>query len=67
MPLERHYSLREAARLVGIDPRVLKRWLLQDLGILVPRVRRGGKTMIRERDVERVLEKRRDARAAIRR
>jgi predicted site-specific integrase-resolvase len=64
--LEKHYSLREAAKQIGVDPRALKRWLRQDLGILLPRVRRGGKVMIRERDIQRVVEKRADARTAIR-
>jgi predicted site-specific integrase-resolvase len=62
--LEKHYSLSEAARIIGVDRRALKRWLRQDLGILLPRVRRGGKALIRERDIERVLEIRRDARAS---
>ncbi len=61
--LEKHYSLSEAARLIGVDRRSVKRWLRQDLGILLPRVRKGGKVLIRERDVQRVVEKRRDARA----
>jgi predicted site-specific integrase-resolvase len=62
MMLERHYSLSEAARLIGVDRRALKRWLRQDLGIVIPRVRHGAKVMIRERDIERVLGMRRDAR-----
>ena len=65
MSLEKHYSLSCAARLIGIDRRALKRWLAEE-NILLPRVRRGGKTMIRERDIERVLAKRRDARLAAR-
>jgi len=63
MPLEKHYSLSSAARQIGVDRSTLRRWLIQE-GILVPRVRRGGKVMIRERDVQRVVEKRRDARTA---
>ena len=63
--LEKHYSLSEAARQIGVARKTLRRWLVQDCGILLPRVRRGGKVMIRERDIERVLAKRRDARAAL--
>ena len=61
MMLEKHYSLSEAARIIGVDRRALKCWLRQDLGIILPRVRHGAKVMIRERDIERVLEIRRDA------
>jgi excisionase family DNA binding protein len=61
--LEKHYSLSEAARQVGVDRRALKRWLAQE-GIWLPRVRHGAKVLIRERDIERVLARRRDARAA---
>jgi len=62
MMLEKHYSLSEAARIMGVDGRALQCWLRQDLGIILPRVRHGTKAMIRERDIERVLEIRRDAR-----
>ncbi len=62
--LEKHYSLSAAARLVGVNRKALKRWLAQDLGIILPRVRHGGKVMIRERDIQHVVEKRRDARAS---
>jgi len=60
--LEKHYSLSEAARRIGVGRHTLKRWLCLE-GILLPRVRHGAKVMIRERDdIERVLEIRRDAR-----
>ena len=59
--LEKHYSLSEAARRIGVRRHTLKRWLCLE-GILLPRVRHGAKVMIRERDIERVLEIRRDAR-----
>ncbi len=62
--IERHYSLSEAARKIGVDRRAVKRWLKDDLGILLPRVKHGGKVLIRERDLERLIAKRRDARAA---
>jgi hypothetical protein len=62
MAIEKHYSLRAAARLAGVGPHALRHWPEQD-GICVPKVRRGQRILVRERDVERVLEKRRDARA----
>lgn len=65
MALEKHYSLRKAAELIGVDRGTLRAWLEKDLGIILPRVRRGGRVMIRERDVEKVIEKRRDARTAV--
>lgn len=64
MSMEKHYSLSGAAKLIGVDRRALKRWLRQDLGIVIPRVRHGAKVLIRERDIERVLEKRRTAQGA---
>jgi predicted site-specific integrase-resolvase len=63
--LEKHLSLSRAASLIGVSHHTLKDWLRKDLGILIPRVRRGAKTLVRERDVQRVLEMRRDARTAI--
>ena len=62
MAIEKHVCLREAARQSGVGRKALKRWLQKDLGICFPKVPRGSKIMVRERDVERVLEKRRDAR-----
>jgi len=61
MTLEKHYSLGEASRIIGVEGRTLERWLRQ-VGILLPRVRHGAKVMIRESDIERVLKIRRDAR-----
>lgn len=63
---EKHYSLRAAARELGVGPRALKNWLRQDLGIVIPRVRRGSKVLIRERDIERLIERRRTAQGAAR-
>ena len=63
MAIEKHMSLREAARRAGVGHKALKKWLAQDLGICFPRVPHGSRILVRERDVERVLEKRRDARA----
>ena len=63
MSLEKHYSLSGAAKILSVTRGTLKRWLRAE-GILLPHVRRGSKTMIREQDIERVMRKRRDARFA---
>jgi len=55
-------SLRKAARLAGISDKTLKEWMSRDLNICFPKVPHGGKLLVRERDVEFVLAKRRDAR-----
>ena len=62
--LEKHYSLGAAAKLVGWSPKTLKVWLRKDLGILLPRIKNGSRLMIRERDIEKVVARRRDARTA---
>lgn len=58
---EKHYSLTAAAKELGIGRHTLKRWLAQELAVVIPRVRRGSKVMIRERDLERIIERRRMA------
>jgi hypothetical protein len=60
--IERHISLREAARRAGVDSKTLKRWMAAELRICFPHMRHGAKILVRERDVEYVLAKRRDAR-----
>lgn len=54
MSLERCYSLRAGARLLGCDRTTLKRWLLSDLGLALPPIGRGSRLMIRGSDIERV-------------
>jgi hypothetical protein len=61
--IEKHLSLRTAARMAGIDGKTLKDWMELDLDICFPKVRHGAKLLVLERDVEFVLAKRRDARA----
>jgi len=63
MAIEKHLSLNAAAKQAGVGRDALKRWLAKDLGICFPRVPHGSKILVRERDVEFVLAKRRDARA----
>jgi predicted site-specific integrase-resolvase len=65
MPLEKHYSLSSAAKVIGVDRETLKAWLRTDLGIVLPRVRHGGKVLIRERDLETILARRRMASLAV--
>lgn len=62
MSIQKHLSLRAAARMAGIDGKTLKDWMALDLGICFPKVRQGSKLLVLERDVEFVLAKRRDAR-----
>ncbi len=62
MSIEKHLSLRAAAKRAGIDSKTLKDWMALDLGICFPKVRHGAKLLVLERDVEFVLAKRRDAR-----
>lgn len=59
---EQYTSLRQAARLAGIGPKALKRWLEKDLGIRFPRVGRGSRIIVRQKDVDYVLALRSDAR-----
>jgi transposase len=57
MAIEKHYSLRQAAKLIGISRSTLKRWMAADLAIVLPRLGHGHKVLIRERDLEIVLRK----------
>jgi hypothetical protein len=60
--IEKHMSLREAARRSGVGSKSLKRWMAAELRICFPRTRHGEKILVRERDVEYVLARHRDAR-----
>jgi predicted site-specific integrase-resolvase len=55
--IEHCQSLSKWARQIGIARDTLKHWLAAE-AILLPRVERGGKVLIRESDVERVVRKR---------
>ena len=57
MALERTYSLSQAAKLIGVYRKTLKRWLAAER-IVLPRVAKGSKVLIRESDLERVVRKR---------
>jgi hypothetical protein len=56
--IEKSSSLRSWALRIGVQPKTLKRWLAEDLGMVLPRVARGSKVLIRESDIEIVLRKR---------
>lgn len=62
MSIQKHLSLRAAARMAGIDGKTLKEWMARDLGICFPKMVHGAKILVLERDVEFVLAKRRDVR-----
>jgi predicted site-specific integrase-resolvase len=55
--IDRMQSLSKWSREVGIARDTLKHWLAAE-AILLPRVERGGKVLIRESDIERVVRKR---------
>ena len=59
---EKHYSLRAAAKELGIARITLKRWLQSDLNIVLPHVHRGSRVVIYERDLVRLMAKPLDAR-----
>jgi hypothetical protein len=56
--IEKVQSLSKWARDIGVYRGTLKRWLAADLAIVLPRVSKGCKVLIRERDIEVVLRKR---------
>lgn len=56
--IERTYSLRRAACLTGLSRPTLKRWLRQDLGLVLPRVERGSKVLINGSDIEFLIHRR---------
>ena len=59
MPFEKHYSLRAAAKAIGVSRENLKGWLVADLAMEFPKISKGSKFMIRESDLERVIRLRR--------
>jgi len=61
--IKKQYSLNDAAKLVGVNRTALFNWFRQ-VGIVIPHVRNGSKVMLRERDIERILEKQREVRSS---
>ena len=55
--IEHCYSLRRAAKVLGVARGTLKVWLAQE-GLVMPELARGARAMIRERDLERLIRKR---------
>lgn len=58
MSLGKHYSMREAARVIGVHRETLKAWLVADLAMEFPTMTRGSRLMIREADLETVIRRR---------
>ncbi len=59
MSLEKHYSLGQAAKTIGISRATLKKWLAEDMAMVLPNLDRGQKVLIRESDLELMLRRRR--------
>ena len=51
------YSIRKAAKMIGISRHTLRRWLEIDLGFRMPDVARGSKILLSDKDLEAVLRK----------
>jgi len=56
--IEPHYSLRRAAKLTGISRPTLKKWLREDLGVVLPPITRGSKVLISAKELEFVIRRR---------
>ena len=57
MAIEKCWSVRKAAKTMGISPRYLVRLLRIDLGLVLPPVPRGAHHMLRESVLERLIDK----------
>lgn len=55
--ISERYSIRKAAKLIGISRHTLRRWLEIDLGFRMPDVARGSKILLSDKDLEAVLRK----------
>jgi len=55
--ISERYSIRQAAKLIGVHRHTLRRWLEVDLGYRMPSVPQGSKILLSERDIEAVLKK----------
>ncbi len=55
--IERTLTLKDAARLKGVSPRTLMRWLEED-GIGVAHLGKGSRTLVWHTDVERICGRR---------
>jgi hypothetical protein len=58
MALERCYSLRKAAKILGVSRTSLRKMLLTELALVLPELRHGQRNMIRESVLERLMERR---------
>jgi hypothetical protein len=57
MAIERCFSLRKAAKVLGVGKTQLKRMLLVELQLVLPEVMRGSRQMIPESVLQRLIEK----------
>ena len=62
--IEKHMSLRKAARKAGVHHNTLKRWMEREMGYSFPRVQHGSLILVLERDVESLIERHRTTHAA---
>lgn len=54
--IERCYSIRHGAKRIGITPKSLVRLLRVELGLVLPPVARGSHHMVRESDLEKLID-----------
>jgi predicted transcriptional regulator len=62
--IERQYSLRRAAKLIGVSRPTVKKWLAEDLGLQFPRVERGSKLLVSGKQIEFLIRRRAARKAA---
>lgn len=55
--ISQHYSIRQAAKMIGISHNTLRRWLEVDLGYRMPKVPHGAKILLSEQQIEAVVKK----------
>lgn len=55
MALEKCFSLRKAASILGVNRNTLKRMLMTELGLVLPELSKGHKNMIRESTLEKLI------------
>jgi hypothetical protein len=58
MEIQRTYSLRAAAKALGVSRDTLRRWLQIDLGLRFPNIVRGSRHLITQAQIDAVLRKR---------
>jgi predicted site-specific integrase-resolvase len=51
------YSIRQAAKVIGISRATLRRWLEIDLGYQMPAIDRGSKFLLTDHDIAAIVRK----------